>query len=195
MDLTRRQKQLLDCVKQLLAETEKYPTLKEIANCMGISSVSSVHTHISKLKEKGVNLFQVENTNEETSKNVTIPLFGFVVAGTPTDVCDFYENIEVPSSLVPNPNKTYALKITGNSMIEEHICDGDIVIVEKTPYAKCGDIVIALVNNTETTVKRFKQEGDYVFLIPANKEMETLKLPSWQVQIQGVVVGVFRKYK
>jgi len=194
MDLTRRQRQLLDCVKKLLSTNGTYPTLREIADCMEISSVSSVHAHIAKLKEKGIDLFQADKSLREPIVNVTVPLFGFVVAGYPTDVCDFRENIEVPSSLVPNPERTYALRITGDSMIDEHICEGDIVIVEKTVLANTGDIVIALVNGTETTVKRFKNEGDYAVLIPANSEMQSIKVPMENLQIQGVVVGVVRKY-
>lgn len=195
MDLTRRQMQLMDCIKKLIAENKTYPTLREIADCMGINSVSSVHAHIAKLKEKGIDLFQVEKSVQEPILSVTLPLFGFVVAGYPTDVCEFCENIEVPSSLVPNPLRTYALKISGESMIDEHICDGDIVIVEKTSKANNGNIVIALVNGSETTVKRFRQEGDYAFLIPANTNMKPIKVLMANVEIQGVVVGVVRKYK
>ena len=111
-----------------------------------------------------------------------------------SEIVTFCENIEVPSSLVPNKERTYALKITGDSMIDEHICEGDIVIVEKTATASTGDIVIALVNASETTVKRFKQEGDFAVLIPANSNMKPIKVPMENVQIQGVVVGVVRKY-
>jgi len=194
MELTRKQRQLMDCVRRLMAETGVFPTLRELADCMGIRSVSTVHAHIRNLQEKGVALLPVEDVLKSPVSAITIPLFGWVVAGVPSDVCEFQENIEVPVALVPNPARTYALRITGDSMIEEHICEGDIVIVEKRDTARDGDIVIALVNGTETTVKRFQKEGDLAVLVPANRAMAAIRVPLIDVEIQGVVVGVVRKY-
>jgi len=184
----------MDCVRRLMAETGVFPTLRELADCMGIRSVSTVHAHIRNLQEKGVALMPVEDVLKATVSAITIPLFGWVVAGVPSDVCEFQENIEVPAALVPNPARTYALRITGDSMIEEHICEGDIVIVEKRDTARDGDIVIALVNGSETTVKRFQKEGDLAVLIPANRSMAAIRVPLESVEIQGVVIGVVRKY-
>lgn len=194
MELTRRQQQLMDCVRKHMAETGVFPTLREIAACMGIQSVSTVHAHLKNLKEKGVDLMAVETVEPAEQAAITIPLFGWVVAGTPADVCEFQENIEVPTSLVPNPNRTYALRITGDSMIDEHICEGDIVIVEKRSVARDGDIVIALVRDSETTVKRFREENGMAVLIPANKAMEPVRVGMEEIEIQGVVVGIIRKY-
>jgi repressor LexA len=194
MELTRKQRQLMDCAQRLVRETGVFPTLRELADCMGIRSVSTVHAHIRNLQEKGVTLMPVEDVLKTTVSAITIPLFGWVVAGVPSDVCEFQENIEVPVTLVPNPARTYALRITGDSMIEEHICEGDIVIVEKRGTARDGDIVIALVNGTETTVKRFRKEGSLAVLIPANRAMAAIRVPLESVEIQGVVIGVVRKY-
>ena len=194
MELTRKQRQLLDCVRKRMAETGVFPTLRELADCMGIRSVSTVHAHIRNLQEKGVALMPVEEAVKAPVSAITIPLFGWVVAGFPSDVCEFQENIEVPATLVPNPARTYALRITGDSMIDEHICEGDIVIVEKRDTARDGDIVIALVNGNETTVKRFRKEGDLAVLVPANRSMAPIRVPLEDVEIQGVVIGVVRKY-
>jgi len=194
MKLTRRQQQLMDCVRRLMAETGVFPTLRQIADCMGIRSVSTVHAHLQKLREKGVELMAVSAAAPMDPAVTRLPLFGWVVAGTPADVCEFQENIEVPSALVPNPARTYALRITGDSMIEEHICEGDIVIVEKRSVAKNGDIVIALVRGSETTVKRYREEGEMVVLVPANREMAEIRVRKEDVEVQGVVVGVVRKY-
>ncbi len=194
MELTRKQRQLMDCVGKLMGETGVFPTLRELADCMGIRSVSTVHAHIRKLQEKGVALMPVSEVLKAPVSAITIPLFGWVVAGTPSDVCEFQENIEVPAALVPNPTRTYALRITGDSMIEEHICEGDIVIVEKRDTARDGDIVIALVNGSETTVKRFRKEGKVAVLAPANHNMTPIRVPLKDVEIQGVVIGVVRKY-
>ncbi len=194
MALTRRQRELLDCVSKLLEERGHYPTLKEIAECMGIKSVSTVHEHIKKLNEKGIDVFSASARCEPETKTVSIPLFGYVMAGEPVSVYQFEENVEVPASIITTPMKTYALKVRGDSMIDEHICDGDIVIVEKRETAYNGDIVIALIDGYETTVKKFRKRGRKVELIPANKEMETMVFDEDRVKIQGVVIGVVRKY-
>ncbi len=194
MALTRKQRELLDCVSKLLEQRGHYPTLKEIAECMGIKSVSTVHEHIKKLNEKGIDVFSASARCEPETKTVSIPLFGYVTAGEPVTVYQFEENVEVPASIVTTPMKTYALKVRGDSMIDEHICDGDIVIVEKRETAYNGDIVIALVDGHETTVKKFRKRGSKVELIPANKEMETMVFDENRVKIQGVVIGVVRKY-
>lgn len=194
MELTRRQQQLMDCIRRLMAETGVFPTLREIAACMGIQSVSTVHAHLRNLREKGIDLLAVDAVLPGEQGVITLPLFGWVVAGTPADVCEFQENIEVPSALVPNPSRTYALRITGDSMIDEHICEGDIVIVEKRNFARDGDIVIALVRDSETTVKRFREENGMAVLMPANKAMKPVRVRMEEVEIQGVVVGIIRKY-
>ncbi len=194
MRLTRKQRELLDCVSLLLKEKGHYPTLREIADCMGIKSVSTVHEHIKKLNEKGIDVFSASSRDFADTKTVSIPLFGYVTAGEPVTVYEFEENVEVPASIVTTPMKTYALKIRGDSMIEEHICDGDIVIVEKRDVAYNGDIVIALVDGHETTVKRYRKKGKKVELIPANSEMKPMVFDEDRVRIQGVVIGVVRKY-
>ena len=194
MGLTRRQQQLMDCVRKLMAENGVFPTLREIAACMGIQSVSTVHAHLRNLREKGIDLLAVDAVLPGEQAVIPLPLFGWVVAGTPADVCEFQENIEVPSALVPNPSRTYALRITGDSMIEEHICEGDIVIVEKRASARDGDIVIALVRGSETTVKRFREENGMAVLTPANREMKPVRVRLEDVEIQGIVVGIIRKY-
>ncbi len=194
MELTRRQRELLKCVSRFLETHGHYPTLREIADCMGIKSVSTVHEHIKKLNEKGIDVFAAAERCEEESKTISIPLFGYVTAGGPVTVYEFEENVEVPASIVTSPMKTYALKIRGDSMIEEHICDGDIVIVEKRDTAYNGDIVIALIDGHETTVKKFRQKGKKIELIPANREMKPMVFDADRVKIQGVVIGVVRKY-
>ena len=194
MKFTRKQQQLMTCVRRLMAENGVFPTLREIADCMEIRSISTVHAHLQNLKQKGVDLMAVAEVVSVEQSVITIPLFGWVAAGIPTDVCEFQENIDVPSSLVPNPVRTYALRITGDSMIDEHICEGDLVIVEKRETARDGDIVIALVHGTETTIKRLRVEGDIAVLIPANRTMQPIRVPMSEVEVQGVVVGVVRKY-
>ncbi len=194
MELTRKQQLLMDCVKKKMRENGMFPTLRELADCMGIRSVSTVHVHLRNLREKGILLMPEAEPVPSPVSAVTIPLFGWVRAGAPSDACEFQENIRVPGLLVSDPSRTYALRITGDSMIDEHICEGDIVIVEKRDIARDGDIVIALVNGNETTVKRFRREGNHAVLVPANHKMEPIRVPLNQVEIQGVVIGVVRKY-
>src|SRR5207249_11153850 len=123
-----------------------------------------------------------------------VPLLGFVAAGKPIEAIAMNEVISVPPDMVPNKGKTYVLQVRGESMIEEQIRDGDYVIVEDRKTAENGEMVIALIGGADVTLKKFYRENGHIRLQPANPAMQPIVLDALQVQVQGVVVGVMRKY-
>ena len=122
-----------------------------------------------------------------------VPLLGWVSAGQPVDLCTDHERVAVPLNMVRK--NTYALKVTGHSMIDDNIQDGDIVIIEKRLSAENGQSVVALINNEQVTLKKFYIEADGIRLQPANPDMEAIRLKNEEVQVLGVVTGVIRKYE
>jgi repressor LexA len=199
--LTRRQKEVLDFVSRHIDRHGVAPTLHEIGRHLKLSSVATVHKHLRKLEEKGA----VRRLNHqsramsvvpepEAAGGARIPLLGIVAAGAPI------EPIEDPSSTITVPEEllgrgeTFALRVRGDSMIDDGIRDGDIVIVESRRDAPDGATVVALVEG-HATVKRFHRKRGRIHLVPANARMEPIVAREEDVELRGVVVGLVRRYR
>ncbi|HUU27965.1 MAG TPA: transcriptional repressor LexA [archaeon] len=202
MYLTRRQKQILDFIEEHLESFGYAPSIEEICAHFGLRSTATVHKHLSNLEEKGfIRRLTGRSRSIELSRGdklsgrgtVSVPLLGRIAAGRPIEAVELPENIELPSSLVGR-RTTYMLKVLGDSMIDEQIRDGDYVIVEQRDTAENGQIVVALIDGEEVTLKRFYREKDSIRLQPANVNMSPIILREGEFKIQGVVIGVLRKY-
>ncbi len=199
MALTRRQREIYDFIRAFIAEHGYSPSLEEIGGHFGLSSVATVHKHVQHLVEKGLlrkawnRSRSVEPAHEQAS-SVTLPLLGTVAAGAPIEAIEVDEQIAVPSELVGR-GPCFVLRVRGDSMIEEHICDGDYVVVESRPEAHEGETVVALVRGEEATLKKFYRRGRAgVRLMPANERLAPIELPAADVEIRGVVRGIVRRY-
>ena len=202
MPLTKRQSEILDFVRSYITEQGYAPSFEEIAGRFEFQSLATVHEHLSNLERKG---YIRRAHNESRAIEVLpprgqaiateIPLLGTVAAGLPIESLAHDETVAVPDDLLPRRGPNYALRVRGQSMVDEHICDGDVVVVHGREAAENGEMVIALVNGAEATVKKFYREpGGWVRLQPANATMSPMRFQERDVVIQGVVVGVLRKY-
>ena len=195
--LTKRQKQVLDFIKDYSKRRGYSPSLEEIQKRLKLASVSTAHFHVSKL-ENGGYLEKMENRARSISVSkseplVKIPLLGTIAAGQPIEAIQNKETIAVPKSKVPSSAEIYALRVVGNSMIDENINDGDIVLVRHQETAENGQKVVALIDNQEATLKKFYKERGHIRLQPANKNMEPIILDKGtQISIQGIVLDVIR---
>jgi repressor LexA len=202
MPLTKRQREILN---YLTAHTEQHgyaPSFEEIAENFRFSSLATVHEHLSNLERKGY----IKRTYNESraieilpsdavGRAIELPLLGAVAAGVPIEAVDHGETITVPETLIRRSGNHYVLRVRGNSMIDEQICDGDYVVVNERPKADNGETVIALIDGTAATVKKFYRERDgRVRLQPANETMAPIYVNENDIRIQGVVVGVMRRY-
>jgi len=201
MAVTRRQKEVLDFLEAFVSRNGYSPSFEEIARGMSLKSLATVHKHITNLEKKGL-LDRVHNRSRsidvlppgtKTRSSLKLPLAGKIAAGTPVEAMENPETISL-ADVVGNRD-VFALEVRGDSMRDEHIINGDYVLVERTKTARQGEIVVALVHGAETTLKRFYPEGNVVRLQPANLEMEPIYVPAAQVAIQGRVLGVLRKYR
>ena len=198
--LTRRQREIYDYVRAFVDEQGYSPSLEEIGGHFGLSSVATVHKHVQHLVEKGYlrkawnRSRSVEPLEEGTGGMVELPLAGVVAAGAPIEAVELSERIAVPAEMVRQREETFVLQVRGDSMIEEHICDGDFVVVESRAEARNGETVVALVHGSEATLKRFYQRGPRVTLEPANQALRPIEVPAADVQIRGVVRGLLRRY-
>ncbi len=202
MALTKRQSEILRYLQEHIRAHGYAPSFEEIAEQFNFQSLATVHEHLTNLERKGY----IHRTHNESRaievlppKGVAgateIPLLGTVAAGVPIESISSGETLAVPDSLLPRRGPNYALRVQGQSMIDEHIMDGDYVVVHGKQAADNGEMVIALVNGAEATVKRFYREpGGWIRLQPANTTMQPLRFQERDVLIQGVVVGVIRKY-
>ncbi len=211
MALTRRQKELYDFVSEFVERNGYSPSYQEIGEGLGLSSLATVHKHINNLEEKGllkkganrsrsIDLLKPKGRLKQSFSPPAIVAFGFnlplagrIVAGRPV------ESIEASAETISLTDFTrskdvFVLQVSGESMQDEHIVDGDYVLVEKTRVARDGEIVVALVDNVETTLKRIYLEGSTVRLQPSNASMQPIVVPAESVQVQGRVIGVLRKY-
>ena len=200
--LTKRQHEIYDFIKVYRSNFGYAPTLEEIKHHFQLRSVATVHKHLSYLERKG---FIKRDWNQSRSiqfkeemdlvRSVEVPLLGLVAAGHPIEAITGHETMAIPPDLLGR-RETYILQVKGNSMIEEQIRDGDYIIVESRTEAENGDVVVALIDNHEATVKKFYREPpDKVRLQPANPDMAPLILNSERVTIQGLVLGVIRKFR
>jgi len=200
MYLTKRQRELLDYLKEYISVNGYSPTFEEIADHFHFRSKGTVYKHIQNLKKKGFitkdwnrsrSVELISNMFESTI--VRLPLLGIVHAGQPIEAVTQNETVSVPSDLV-RKGRHYVLRVQGDSMIEEQIRDGDFVIVKEQPQAENGDVVIALIDGNEVTIKKFFRENGNVRLQPANPVLDPIVVPADSVMIQGIVVGIMRKF-
>ena len=205
MAITKRQREVYDFISQFVAGKGYSPSFEEIGEALGLSSLATVHKHISNLESKGL---LKRDYNRSRSIDVVpqrgkakmpppdprfeLPLVGRIAAGRPVEQVEQPETISLTD--FTKAKDVYVLQVTGESMQDEHIVDGDYVLVEKTQTARNGEIVVALVNGSDTTLKRFFKEGDMIRLQPSNATMQPIMVPAANVQVQGRVVGVLRKY-
>jgi len=200
LPLTKRQREILDFLNEFIQQHGYAPSLEEIGRRFGLSSLATVHKHLTNLQEKGF-IKRAWNRSRSVElvptrgggRALELPLLGYVAAGSPIEAITTAESISVPEDLI-GKRDTYVLRVRGDSMIDEQIRDGDFVIVEDRKTAENGEMVIALLRGSDVTLKKFYRENGEVRLQPANAAMRPLKVPADHVQIQGVVVGVMRKY-
>ncbi len=200
--LSKRQKQVYDFIEKFVETHDYSPSLEEIAKHFKLSAVSTIHHHVSQLVQKGF-LNRRWNANrslevvghESSSLNLVVPLLGVIAAGQPIEAIEQEETIELPPSLVGRKD-TYVLRVKGDSMIEEHIRDGDYVVIERRDTADNGETVVALLNGSEATLKKFyREKGGEIRLQPANPAMAPIYCKEEECQIQGVVVAILRKFR
>jgi repressor LexA len=207
--LTPKQKEFLDFLAQFIEVHGYSPSYQEIAQGLNIASISTVHKHVSALEAKryirraanrsrslelAPEYLQERSRQNQLAGSAGIPLLGRIAAGSPVEAVSQPETLTLDD--FTRSDQIYALKVRGDSMIEDHICDGDYVLVERTPDVKDGDIVVALVSGSEATLKRFYREpGHVIRLQPANASMAPIRLPQREVTIQGRVLAVLRKFK
>lgn len=201
MAITRRQREVLDFISGFVQRNGYSPSFEEIARGLELRSLATVHKHITNLQNKGL-LARAHNRSrsidvlpQQRSKGRSVerlPLAGRIAAGLPVETAEIPETISL-SDVIGN-REVFVLQVRGESMRDEHILDGDFVMVEKTSTARPGDIVVALVRNLETTLKAYYPEGAMVRLQPANSEMDPIMVPAAQLAIQGRVLGLLRRY-
>jgi repressor LexA len=199
MPLTKRQKQILDFLELFVTEYGYPPSYEEIARNFGYTSLATVHEN---LEQKGYirksfnasRSIELVPTGGNQAAAVELPLLGLVAAGQPIEAVQDQETLAVPEDFVSKGGRHYVLKVRGDSMIDEQIRDGDYVVVNSRNTASNGEMVVALVNGESATVKKFYHEGEQVRLQPANPTMGPMYYPSHEVTVQGVVVGVIRRY-
>jgi repressor LexA len=197
--ITRRQQEIYDFLVEHLEDFAYPPTLDELCSALGLSSKGSLHKQLQGLIDAG--LIEPMNNqrrgirltaNPELDDNI-LPMFGYIAAGQPIEAIDHQETVQVPETLRTN-KPCYVLQIKGDSMIDEGIFDGDYIVVEERNQAKNGEIVVALVDKSEATLKRIEQKPGKIILHPANSDYKAQQYTPDQVDIQGVLVGQMRSY-
>ncbi len=202
MPLTKRQKEILDFLEEFVEENGYPPSFEEIAAAFGYSSLATVHEHLENLRHKGY-IRKSQNASRSIelvpmgvrASAVELPLLGSVAAGLPIEAVQEQESVTVPEDFLMRGGQHYVLRVKGDSMIEEQIREGDYIVVNSRNTAQNGEMVVALVNGDSATVKKFYREGDgRIRLQPANAAMPPMFFRASQVMIQGIVVGVIRRY-
>jgi repressor LexA len=208
MAVTKRQKQVLDFIAHFVDDNGYSPSYEEIARGLNLASLATVHKHISTLETKqylkrGFNQsrsldlgpkYIQEQRKHRLEASLDIPLLGRIAAGAPVEAMEQREKVRF-GDFLGNPD-VFALEVRGDSMIEDHICSGDLVLIERTTQVRDGDIVVALIEGAETTLKRFYREpGDRARLQPANSSLQPIYVAMKDLEIQGRLLAVLRKYK
>jgi len=200
MAITRRQKEVIDFLSGFTSSHGYSPSYEEIAAGLGLNSLATVHKHVTNLQSKGL-LQRAHNRSrsidvlpQRKARSVAdrLPLLGRIAAGKPVEAIETAETISLGDIL--GNRECFALEVRGDSMRDEHIMSGDYVLVERTRTAREGEIVVALVDNTDATLKRFYREGNMIRLQPSNSEMRPIYAQAASVSIQGKVLGILRKY-
>lgn len=199
--LTRRQREILDFLTEFIERHGYSPSLEEVGRRFGLSSLATVHKHLTNLQEKGF-IKRAWNRSRSVElvptgaagRAIEIPLQGYVAAGDPIEAVVSPETVAVPENLTGS-RTTYALRVRGQSMIDEQIRDGDYIIVTSRETAADGEMVIALIGGESATMKKlYREEDGLLRLQPANASLAPMYFPADEVQVQGIVVGVMRRY-
>jgi repressor LexA len=202
MPLTKRQKEILDFLEDFLTEQGYPPSFEEIARHFGYTSLATVHEHLENLRQKGYirKSYNASRSIElvpagRDAAAVELPLLGQVAAGVPIEAVEDRETVAVPEEMISRGGQHYVLRVRGDSMIDEQIRDGDCVIVSARRTAHNGEVVVALVEGDAATVKKYYDDGrGQIRLQPANSALPPMYFPAEHVAVQGVVVGVIRRY-
>jgi len=206
MAITKRQRQVYDFIAHFVQEKGYSPSFEEIGDGMDLNSLATVHKHVSNLETKGllkrdynrsrsIDLLPIKGKLKQemsVSTELRLPLLGRIAAGMPIEAVETPETISLADFV--RSKEVFVLQVRGDSMQDEHIVDGDYVLIEKTKTAHNGEIVAALVDGSDSTLKRFYKEGDKIRLQPSNVAMKPIIVPAVDVQLQGRVIGVMRKY-
>jgi repressor LexA len=206
MAITKRQRQVYDFIAEFVQRNQYSPSFEEIGEGLGLSSLATVHKHISNLEKKGllnrdynrsrsIDLLPPKGRLKQSmsvNSGTMVPLVGRIAAGQPIEAVERAETISLAD--FTRSKEVFALEVRGESMQDEHILDGDYVLVEKTTVAHNGDIVVALVEGSDATLKRLYREGENIRLQPSNAKMKPIIVPARDVAVQGRVIGVLRKY-
>jgi repressor LexA len=209
MALTKRQREMYDFIAQFVQEHGYSPSFEEIGQGMNLSSLATVHKHVTNLEKKGllkrgynrsrsIDLLPPRGRMKQAmaaaaaAAPAALPLLGRIAAGRPVEALENPETISLAD--FTHSRDVFVLEVRGDSMMDEAILNGDYILVEKTNIVNNGEIIVALVDGTETTLKRIYKEGDHVRLQPSNSSMQPIIVPAASVQVQGRVIGVLRKY-
>jgi repressor LexA len=200
MKLTKRQKEILDFLSEFIEQNGYSPSMEEIAAHFHFASLNGVFKHLEALERRG-HLHRDPNCARAIQLSSTdggvrsIPLLGYVAAGHPIEAVSNPETLQIPESFLPGRNQHFVLRVKGESMIDAHIQDGDYVVVESRETARTGDMIVALIDDENVTLKKYYPEGSQVRLQPANETLAPIFVDSERIKIQGVVVSVMRKYQ
>ena len=200
MSMTKRQKEILDFLRQFVDEHGYSPSYEEICQAFGFASLATVHEHVSNLARKGYirKAFRESRSivfPDQKPAAVSLPLLGTVAAGVPIEAVEDHETLPVPTELVRSGRDHFVLRVSGESMIDEQIRDGDYIVVASQDTARDGETVVALVDDEAATVKKLYREQDgRVRLQPANPKMDPIFAPGNSVRVQGIVVGLIRRF-
>src|SRR6202045_192488 len=206
MAITRRQHELYDFISLFVVEKQFSPSFEEIKEGMGLSSLATVHKHVTNLEKKdlltrdynrsrSIDLLPARGKLKQSmavNTGMVLPLVGRIAAGHPIEAVENNETISLADFV--RSKEVFVLEVRGDSMQDEAILDGDYVLVERLKTANNGDIVVALVDKDDATLKRFFREGDNIRLQPSNVTMKPIIVPAASVEVQGRVIGVLRKY-
>jgi repressor LexA len=200
MKLTKRQKEILDFVSGFIEHNGYSPSMEEIAEHFQFASLNAVFKHLEALERRGHLQRDSRARSIQLSQNSTngvrsLPLLGYVAAGKPIEAISTSDTLPIPEHFLPRQGSYYVLRVKGESMIDEHIQDGDYIVVESRETAHQGEMVVALIDNENATLKKYYLDGVQVRLQPANEVIAPIILDSARVKIQGVVVSVMRRYQ
>lgn len=199
-----KQKSIYEYIKQYISKVGSAPTLKQIAEAMGLNSLATVSEHLDSLEKKGliervygeargIRVLDEQDSVFEPAMSISVPLVGLIAAGQPIQAIeDTSRTVTIPSDLVSKNKRTFVLQVVGDSMIEDHICNGDQVICEQVNSVNDGEIVVAVIEKEYATLKRFYKEKNRIRLQPSNSTMTPIY--ATDVEIKGRVIGVIRKY-